>query len=103
MKAFSFLCVFFLPIRLLDSHKIVFLHTLIISVMKTEFSLRKDQEYIHLIQLLKATNMVDSGALAQDLVVEGEVRVNGEVEYQKRKKIRKGDRVEIWDEEIEII
>ncbi|MDD2530176.1 MAG: RNA-binding S4 domain-containing protein [Bacteroidales bacterium] len=71
--------------------------------MKTEFSLRKDQEYIHLIQLLKATNMVDSGALAQDLVVEGEVRVNGEVEYQKRKKIRKGDRVEIWDEEIEII
>ena len=48
--------------------------------MKTQFPLRKDQEYIHLIQLLKATNMVDNGALAQELVVEGEVKVNGEVE-----------------------
>ncbi|MCK9320763.1 hypothetical protein SDC9_27002 [bioreactor metagenome] len=71
--------------------------------MKTQFPLRKDQEYIHLIQLLKATNMVDNGALAQELVVEGEVKVNGEVEYQKRKKIRKGDKVEIWEEVIEVI
>ncbi len=71
--------------------------------MKTQFPLRKDQEYIHLIQLLKATNMVDNGALAQELVVEGEVKVNGEVEYQKRKKIRKGDKVEIWEQIIEII
>ncbi|MBP1644961.1 MAG: RNA-binding domain protein [Bacteroidetes bacterium] len=71
--------------------------------MKTQFPLRKDQEYIHLIQLLKATNMVDNGALAQELVVQGEVKVNGEVEYQKRKKIRKGDKVEIWEEIIEII
>ncbi|HBN04620.1 MAG TPA: RNA-binding protein [Bacteroidales bacterium] len=71
--------------------------------MKTQFPLRKDQEYIHLIQLLKATNMVDNGALAQELVVEGEVKVNGEVEYQKRKKIRKGDKVEIWEEIIEVI
>lgn len=68
-----------------------------------QFPLRKDQEYIHLIQLLKATSMVDNGAMAQELVVEGEVMVNGEVEYQKRKKIRKGDKVEIWDEEIEVI
>ena len=58
--------------------------------MKTQFPLRKDQDDIHLIQLLKATNMVDNGALAQELVVEGEVKVNGEVEYQKRKK-RKDD------------
>ena len=71
--------------------------------MKTQFPLRKDQEYIHLIQLLKATNMVDNGALAQELVVEGEVKVNGEVEYQKRKIIRKGDKVEIWEEVIEVI
>ncbi|MFV0599061.1 MAG: RNA-binding S4 domain-containing protein [Bacteroidales bacterium] len=71
--------------------------------MKTQFPLRRDQEYIHLIQLLKATNMVDNGALAQELVVEGEVKVNGEVEYQKRKKIRKGDKVEIWEQIIEVI
>ncbi len=71
--------------------------------MKTQFPLRENQEYIHLIQLLKATNIVDNGALAQDLVVEGEVMVNGEVEYQKRKKIKRGDRVQIWDEEIEVI
>ncbi len=71
--------------------------------MKIQFPLHKEQEYIHLIQLLKATNMVDNGALAQDLVIEGEVKVNGEIEYQKRKKIRRGDRVEMWDVEIEII
>lgn len=72
-------------------------------MMKIQFPLRKEQEYIHLIQLLKAANMVDNGALAQELVIEGEVKVNGEVELQKRKKIRKGDKVEIWDVEIEVI
>ena len=51
-------------------------------------------EFIHLIQLLKAANIVQSGGEAQMLVLEGEVKYNGEVDYRKRLKVRRGDIVE---------
>lgn len=52
-------------------------------------------EYIQLIQLLKASGMVMSGGEAKMIVNEGMVLVNGEVEIQKRKKLRQGDVVEL--------
>lgn len=51
-------------------------------------------EYIHLIQLLKAVNLVESGAVAQDVVTEGMVKCNGNVELRKRYKVRAGDFIE---------
>lgn len=50
-----------------------------------------DNEYIHLIQLLKVVNVVESGGEAQAVVSEGLVYCNGEVELRKRYKVRKGD------------
>lgn len=52
------------------------------------------EEYIELIRLLKHLNWVESGGMAKIVVDEGLVRVNGEVEHRKRRKLRKGDLVE---------
>jgi len=50
-----------------------------------------DHEYIQLNQLLKILGLVDSGGEANQRIVDGEVKVNNAVEYQKRKKLRQGD------------
>ena len=50
-----------------------------------------DHEYIQLNQLLKLLGLVETGGEANQRIVDGEVIVNKEVEYQKRKKLRKGD------------
>ncbi len=58
-------------------------------------------EFIELNKLLKLLNLVGSGGEAKVLIREaGEVKVNGEVETQVRKKLRAGDRVRFGGEEI---
>ncbi|MBW4889423.1 RNA-binding S4 domain-containing protein [Mucilaginibacter sp. HMF5004] len=57
-----------------------------------EFTLT--EEYIPMIQLLKATNLVQTGGEAQIVVSEGEVKYNGTIDYRKRLKVRQGDIVE---------
>jgi len=52
------------------------------------------EEYIPMIQLLKATNLVQTGGEAQIVVTEGEVKYNGTIDYRKRLKVRSGDVVE---------
>jgi ribosome-associated protein len=53
-----------------------------------------EDEYIPLIQLLKATNMVHSGGEAQNVVTNGLVKFNGNVDYRKRLKVKQGDTIE---------
>ncbi len=60
-------------------------------------------EYIPLIQLLKATNLVQTGGEAQIVVSEGEVKYNGEVDYRKRLKVKKGDVVDFRGQKITIV
>ena len=57
------------------------------------FSLRAGEDYIPLISLLKACDVVYSGAEAQEVVTNGMVLRNGEVEYRKRAKIRVGETI----------
>ncbi|MBQ6069536.1 MAG: RNA-binding S4 domain-containing protein [Bacteroidales bacterium] len=59
------------------------------------FTLRKgEDDYIQLIQLLKTTNCVTSGAEAQMVVSEGLVKRNGTTELRKRAKCVPGDIIE---------
>ncbi|ATX79323.1 ribosome-associated protein [Mariprofundus aestuarium] len=58
------------------------------------------KEPIELNKLLKFEALVASGGEANQVIVEGLVRVNGEVETRKRKKIVSGDIVEFNDEKI---
>jgi ribosome-associated protein len=51
-------------------------------------------EYIELIKLLKAAGICQTGGHAKLVVGDGEVKLNGEIETRKKRKIRKGDCVE---------
>lgn len=61
------------------------------------------EEYIKLGQALKAANLVDSGVMAKMVIQDGLVTVNGEVEYQRGKKLVDGDVVSFEGETIKII
>lgn len=62
----------------------------------------KGNEFIELNKLLKLLRLVDSGGMAKQVIDEGLVLVNGNVELQKRKKLRNGDRVVFNEIEITI-
>ena len=55
-------------------------------------------EYIKLDQFLKLANMVESGGQAKVLIQGGQVKVNGEVETRRGRKLRQGDSVEFEGE-----
>jgi ribosome-associated protein len=55
-----------------------------------EFSL-EGRDYIELNKLLKICRLADSGGMANQLIVDEQVTVNGALEIQKRKKLRAGD------------
>ena len=57
-------------------------------------------EYIKLGQVLKAAGLAGSGAEAKMIISAGQVFVNGNVEYQRGKKLRNGDRIEYQGETI---
>lgn len=59
-------------------------------------------EYIKLGQAIKAANLVSSGVEAKIVIQDGEVKVNGEVEYQRGKKLVDGDIVEFNGSKIKI-
>ena len=52
-------------------------------------------EYIDLLQFLKATGIAATGGEAKMLVDDGLIKVNGEDESRRRRKLRPGDRVDI--------
>ncbi len=60
-------------------------------------------EYIELCKLLKAANLVMSGGEGKEVVAQGLVTVNGELETRKRCKIRPGQRVEFGGHTIAVI
>lgn len=60
-------------------------------------------EYIKLGQALKACGLVESGVDAKIAIQNGLVKVNGQTEYQRGKKIYDGDLVNFQDEEIKIV
>jgi len=60
------------------------------------------EEYIKLGQALKAAGFVDSGVEAKLVIQDGLVLVNGNVEYQRGKKLVDGDVVDFEGHQIKI-
>ena len=60
------------------------------------------EDYIKLGQALKAAGMVGSGVDSKMVILDGLVKVNGQVEYQRGKKLYDGDVVSYNGEEIKI-
>ncbi len=52
-------------------------------------------EYIKLEGLLKLANVVGSGGMAKNMILNGDAKVNGEVCLMRGKKLRPGDQVEL--------
>ena len=65
--------------------------------------IREKDDYINLSQLLKAMNMVESGAMAKEVIDEGLVKVDGEVESRYRRKLYDGMIVEFNGEKIQVV
>jgi ribosome-associated protein len=55
------------------------------------YKLKEDEEYIELKNLIKLLGWIDTGGEAKFRIDNREVKVNGEIETQRRKKIRGGD------------
>ena len=64
--------------------------------------LRESDEFIKLGQALKAAGLVDSGVEAKEVVQDGLVKVNGETDTRRGRKLYDGDRVEFDGQEIKI-
>ncbi len=60
------------------------------------------EEYIKLGQALKAAGLVLSGTEAKEVIQEEQVRVNGEIDTRRGRKLYAGDLVEFQGEEIRI-
>ena len=56
----------------------------------TEFSI-DGKEYIELNRVIKYISWVESGGVANTTIGDGQVKVNGEKEFRKRRKLRVGD------------
>ncbi len=60
-------------------------------------------EFIKLGQALKAAGFVESGVEAKEVIQEGIVLVNGEVDTRRGRKLYDGDMVEFDGEKIQIV
>ena len=59
-------------------------------------------DMIRLGQLLKLADLVETGGEGKELIADGEVRVNGEVETRRGRQLRDGDIVELDGERIRV-
>lgn len=66
-----------------------------------EFKIK--DEYIKLGQLLKAAGIADTGLDAKDMILSGEIFVNGNPEQRRGRKLYPGDKVQAYSEEISIV
>ncbi len=66
------------------------------------YEIKLKDEYIKLGQALKAAGLVSSGVEAKEVIQEGLVKVNGEIDTRRGKKLYEGDVVSYNGEEIKI-
>lgn len=59
-------------------------------------------DFIKLGQLLKLANLVESGAMAKEVIENGDVKYNGQIETRRGKKVYPGDIVEFNGESVEV-
>lgn len=68
----------------------------------TVIKIREDEEYIKLGQALKKAGLVSSGVEAKIVINDGFVKVNGEVDTRRGKKLYSGDTFEYNDTVVKV-
>ena len=66
------------------------------------YTIKLREEYIKLGQALTAAGLVSSGIEAKEVIMDGLVKVNGEVDTRRGKKLYDGDTVSYDGEDIKI-
>jgi ribosome-associated protein len=60
------------------------------------------ERMIRLGQLLKLAGLAESGGHARELITDGAVRVNGEVDVRRGRQLHRGDLVQVDDETVRV-
>lgn len=68
----------------------------------TRYDTPDDADTIDLQSFLKLRGLVETGGEAKFRVQGGEVRLNGDIETRRRKKLRRGDVVEYAGQRVEV-
>ena len=71
--------------------------------MEKSIEFKLTDEFIPLVSLLKITGLFATGGQAKIAIEQGEILVDGEVEFRKRMKIRSGQTVSYADRRIQVI
>ena len=71
--------------------------------MKEKIEIRLREEYIKLGQALKAANLAEDGVDAKYKIQDGLVKVNGEVDTRRGRKLYAGDVVAVEEDQIYIV
>ena len=66
------------------------------------FNLKEAEEFIELKNLIKLLGWVDTGGEAKIRIDNQEIKFNGVIETQRRKKIRRGDVVIFGDHQAQV-
>ncbi len=61
--------------------------------------LTMDEDFLTLSDMIKLSGIAQTGGQAKVLIQSGDVKVNGEVETKRKRKLRQGDVVEVNGEE----
>jgi len=70
---------------------------------ETMETIKISTEFIKLDQFLKWAGVADSGVMAKHMVLDGIVKVNGEIEERRGKKLYPGDVVEALDKSFKVV
>lgn len=65
--------------------------------MKKNEKIKISTEFIKLDQFLKWVSICDSGSDAKDLILDGKVKVNGEIEIRRGRKLYPEYKIEVFD------
>lgn len=68
-----------------------------------EITIRQEDEFIKLGQALKKAGLVGSGVDAKMVIQDGLVKVNGEVETQRGKKLHGGEIISFDGEQVKVV
>lgn len=67
------------------------------------FKLKEGEEFIELKNLIKLLGWVNTGGEATTRIDNGEIKVNGNIETQRRKKVRSGDIVTSGNDQAQVL
>ena len=74
-----------------------------LNIYRTDMQFKITGDYIELYKLIKAADLVDSGAEAKQLIEQNYVSRGDEIETRKRAKIKIGEVIKIGDVSIEVV